>query len=132
MASGKVHEEFNTKAGAVILVPVILLSPIVFVVSYGGLLFGTFFLSPDLDLHYSRPSKRWGVINILVWSFYRRFVATTHRSNHTTLGLIIRCLFVFPLWLGLWFISFEVLVWFWMGVLLGDILHRAKDGLIFA
>lgn len=35
----------------------------------GGLL-GTFFLSPDIDLPYSRPSKRWGALSFL-WAPYR-------------------------------------------------------------
>lgn len=61
-----------------------------FLLSY---LFSAFFLSPDLDLSYSRAARRWGVARLLwrpyAWIFPHRSV-----SHHLIFGPITRLLYL--------------------------------------
>jgi uncharacterized metal-binding protein len=54
-----------------------------------GFAFGMFFLSPDLDLTRSRPTRRWGWLSFLWWPYAKIF---RHRgvSHHVIWGPLTR------------------------------------------
>ncbi len=91
MASGKTHDFFN-----IALLPsvVVLFHPDNLFSFIFGYIFGTIWLTPDLDLPQSRPFQRWGYISIL-WIPYTKLFK--HRSIFThlpILGLAIRLLYL--------------------------------------
>jgi uncharacterized metal-binding protein len=55
----------------------------------GGFAFSMFFLSPDLDLTRSRPTRRWGWLSFLWWPYAKVF---RHRgvSHHVLWGPLTR------------------------------------------
>ncbi len=55
----------------------------------GGFAFGMLFLSPDLDLSRSRPTRRWGPLSFLWWPYAKVF---RHRgiSHHVVWGPLTR------------------------------------------
>lgn len=55
--------------------------------------FSALFLSPDLDLPYSRPSRRWGPLGIL-WAPYRWLHAHRGASHSYLYGPLSRLLFL--------------------------------------
>lgn len=65
-----------------------------------GCLVGTIWLSPDLDLHHSRPTKRWGWFKP-IWKRYAK--RSKHRGiSHTpVVGTLTRVLYLLTRFLGL-------------------------------
>jgi len=86
--------------------------------SYGitiglAIIFGEYFLSPDLDIH-SQPYKRWDSLRF-IWIPYRKLFY--HRSfwTHTPIiGSLIRILWVSPIWLPLFL--FVDIGWIYLAV----------------
>jgi uncharacterized metal-binding protein len=101
----------------------------------GGVVFGALWLSPDLDLDYSRPYKRWGPFRFVWWPYAQAF---PHRglSHHWFVGPISRllylALFVVPLWLLAGGGKPPVIVsLFVVGAVLGNWAHLLADGELF-
>ncbi len=63
---------------------------IVFVVAY---LFGTFLLSPDMDLNTSEPMKNWGVLRLL-WDPYARVFKHRGLSHMPIVGTLTRVVYI--------------------------------------
>ena len=114
----------------------------VFVVAY---LFGTFLLSPDLDLKVSDPMKNWGILRLL-WRPYS--YAFKHRglSHMPIVGTLTRLLYmvlvayvlfaVINVFFDLgWQMSFEdakkidrnIVLWALAGLCLPDLFHILAD-----
>ena len=117
---------------------------IVFVVAY---LFGTFLLSPDMDLNTSDPMRNWGVLRLL-WRPYAQLF--THRGlSHTpVLGTLTRVLYILALGYAVaavantlfdlgWKLSVrdlgrmepQVLIWGLCGLCSPDLFHIVADRL---
>ena len=62
-----------------------------FVVAY---LFGTFLLSPDMDLNTSGPMKNWGVLRLL-WRPYAHLFKHRGISHMPIVGTLTRVLYIF-------------------------------------
>lgn len=102
-----------------------------------GIVVGTYFLSPDLDLH-SRIYRRWGLLR-WIWIPYQKVIP--HRSwvSHSgpisaTLRLLYIALWLAPLMLymqisfpvyNLQFIHFCVILW--IALMIADTLHVFMD-----
>lgn len=69
------------------------ISPAVLAVFSCGYVVGMLFLSPDLDLARSRPSKRWRGLTVLWWPYARLF---RHRgiSHHAVWGPLTRLVYL--------------------------------------
>jgi len=67
-----------------------------FVIAYA---FSSLFLSPDLDLHTSRPYLRWGVLRWL-WAPYAFVFKHRQLSHHLLLGPLSRIAYLAVLVLG--------------------------------
>ena len=102
MPSGFVHDTIN-------LTFIIFASLVYFFLPYDyypffllGFVFSTFLLSPDLDLSYSKVSKRWGILKIFLYPY---FFLSSHRglSHVPVLGTIIR--YSYLILLGILFLS---------------------------
>ena len=141
MPSSKVHEVVNLAClpGA-LLVP----EPVEQWWFVGGYIFGTFMLSPDLDMQMSRPASRWWVLRGL-WLPYGRIAAHRGRSHKVLVGLFLRLLYLLGLVGVIVFVasSFDVhlltVPWSAMGVKLmslglglfvADILHIFLDSIV--
>ncbi len=89
MPSGFVHDTIN-------LIFIIFASLLYFFIPYNyypffllGFMFSTFLLSPDLDLSYSKISKRWGILKIFLYPYF--FLSTHRGMSHTfILGTLVR------------------------------------------
>jgi uncharacterized metal-binding protein len=107
----------------------------------GGILLGGLLFSPDLDLGYSKPSKRWGVLRPL-WEPYR--LLHPHRGNSHTyfygplsrLGYFTLLILFFAHLLGLFGLSLPPLTLvgpaplaFFLGYMLANWLHLIMDGI---
>jgi uncharacterized metal-binding protein len=68
-----------------------------------GYLFGTFFLSPDLDLSRSKPSKRWKTLKI-VWRPYQLLSKHRGASHIPLLGTFLRLAYFSFMFLFLYFV----------------------------
>lgn len=137
MPSGRVHETVNLLA----LPPILYVLPgslpkIPFACGY---LVGTFWLTPDLDLANSRPSRRWGLLR-LVWLPYAWLFPHRGLSHHPLLGALTRLLYLTTLTgLGLWVLDnlgYRLQLdfhfgqsWFsfFVGILIADSLHLFID-----
>jgi uncharacterized metal-binding protein len=101
----------------------------------GGILFGAFLLSPDLDIWRSRPNNWWGPLRVLwapyAWAFDHRGL-----SHSWITGPLSRLLY-----LGLpvgtvWYLGWEFqgagpwLLWVTAGVILGNWVHLLGDGIL--
>ncbi len=83
---GKNHELVNV----VLLPPALLIVPEEYIIPFGaGYLFGTFFLSPDIDLSYSRVSKRWGPLRI-IWLPFQFIFKHRGISHFPLIGTFLR------------------------------------------
>jgi len=105
MASHKGHEVFNVLA----LGPLILMVPQEYRIPFGiGYLIGTFLLSPDLDLHFSKPSQRWKFLKFLWLPFW---VFSRHRGiTHVPfLGTFVKLFYLTFLFFFLYFVLLGVL-----------------------
>ncbi|MFN3598649.1 MAG: DUF2227 family putative metal-binding protein [Aquificaceae bacterium] len=94
MALGRTHDFVNLT-----LLPLCLYyTPKEFYIPFTlGYLFGTFFLSPDLDLPQSKPSKRWKKLRF-VWKPYQKLSKHRGLSHFPIFGTALRLsylLFVF-------------------------------------
>lgn len=100
LPSGRVHETVNLIA----LPPMLYFLPesLPKLPFAAGYLFGTFWLTPDLDLTTSRPSRRWGVLR-LFWLPYSWLFPHRSLSHRPFLGALTRVLYLTSLaGLGLW------------------------------
>jgi uncharacterized metal-binding protein len=95
-----------------------------------GILFGTYFLSPDLDTR-SRIYYRWGILRFL-WYPYQRCVK--HRSWISHSGPIsgtIRFFYLYCILVGMSFFvrgeGVPIPIPLYLGILLSDILHTITD-----
>ncbi len=68
-----------------------------------GYTFGTFFLSPDLDLPHSKPSKRWKGLR-LIWRPYQLFSKHRGLSHIPLIGSLIRMSYLFFILTFLYFV----------------------------
>ncbi|MFN3813937.1 MAG: metal-binding protein [Aquificaceae bacterium] len=105
MALGKTHEAIN-----LILLPAALyFVPKGFYFSFTlGYILGTFFLSPDIDIKHSKPSKRWRYMRF-IWIPYQK--GSRHRgfSHIPIVGTFIRLLYLNLSIVFLYFILIGVL-----------------------
>lgn len=64
------------------------------IIATTGFVFATFYLSPDLDLSYSKPSKNWGPWKFIWWPYTWIF---RHRglSHHYTIGTLSRVIYLY-------------------------------------
>ena len=70
-----------------------------------SVLFGGYYLSPDLDI-YSVPYRRWGWIR-WIWKPYQRFFGHRNFWTHApVVGTVVRLLWLTPIWLPL-FVFFQ-------------------------
>lgn len=137
LPSGKVHEAVNLLA----LPPTLYMlpEPIFKVTFTAGYLVGTFWLTPDLDLATSRPTRRWGVLRLL-WLPYTWLFSHRGLSHHPFLGALTRVLYLAALaGLVLWALDRLGYHWqfrfplshswlsFFSGLLLADFLHLLLD-----
>jgi len=67
-----------------------------------GYVFGTFFLSPDIDLPGSRPSRRWSILRC-IWTPYQ--ILSRHRglSHLPLIGSLLRLIYLICALLFLYF-----------------------------
>lgn len=100
-----------------------------------GILFGALWLSPDLDLDYSRPYRRWGPLRFIWWPYAQVF---SHRglSHHWFVGPASRLLYLAALAAPLWlYFSGEpppaIASLFVLGAVLGNWIHLLADGELF-
>ncbi|MFN3975713.1 MAG: DUF2227 family putative metal-binding protein [Aquificaceae bacterium] len=100
MALGKSHDYINLLA-----LPVCLYyTPKEFYIPFTlGYVLGTFFLSPDLDLPQSKPSKRWRKLK-LVWRPYQSFSKHRGFSHIPLLGTLLRLSYLFLVFILLYFV----------------------------
>jgi len=137
LPSGRVHETVNLLAlpAAVYFLP----EPLPKLPFAAGYLIGTFWLTPDLDLATSRPSRRWGILRIL-WLPYAWLFPHRGLSHRPLLGALTRVLYLAALaGIGLLLLDlfgykfqFELSLsdgWlsFFAGVLIADAIHLALD-----
>ena len=84
-----------------------------FYIPFGlGYLAGTFFLSPDLDLKHSKPSKRWKFLKI-VWYPYQK--KSKHRgiSHLPIFGTFIKLLYILIVLTILYYLIYLVAFLYW-------------------
>jgi uncharacterized metal-binding protein len=152
MASGNTHDFLNLATLPIFLYGV----PHEYFLYFGSAyMISTILLSPDIDLHHSKPSKRWKMLKWL-WHPYR--IVFKHRglSHFPIVGTLSRLLYVFALVVFLYFVivgimSFshyshtfikssdtffqhikyrikeEDIFWFVMGAVVSDIVHIFWD-----
>lgn len=65
-----------------------------------GCLIGTVWLSPDLDLHHSKPSQRWGIFQPL-WKKYAKKSKHRGLSHMPIIGNMTRVFYFLTRFLGL-------------------------------
>ncbi|MFZ8861871.1 MAG: DUF2227 family putative metal-binding protein, partial [Thermocrinis sp.] len=109
MALGRTHELINL----LVLPGFLYFLPKEFYLSFGvGYVLGTFFLSPDLDLKHSKPSKRWKALKIL-WRPYQE--KSKHRgiSHIPILGTFTRLLYIFLIITALYYLLYFFLSYYW-------------------
>ncbi len=68
-----------------------------------GSLVATFWFSPDLDLSYSKPVKRWGRLSF-IWRPYSLIVPHRGISHVPVLGILTRFGYIFVIFLFFWFL----------------------------
>ncbi|MFN3870061.1 MAG: DUF2227 family putative metal-binding protein [Aquificaceae bacterium] len=100
MALGRIHDFVNLT-----LLPLCLYyTPKEFYIPFTfGYLFGTFFLSPDLDLPKSKPSKRWKKLRF-VWRPYQKLSKHRGVSHLPILGTALRLSYLLLLFLFAYFV----------------------------
>ena len=93
-------------------------------------LFGTFYLSPDIDMN-SKPYKRWGLIKFIWWP-YQKLVPHRSISHHIVWGPLsiigYLALVTSPLWvLSIQLIDVEMLLVVMGGLAASMIVHIITD-----
>lgn len=86
-------------AGSAVLVEAAKVSATTAAAFLGGFAFSMIFLTPDLDLVRSRPTRRWGRLSFLWWPYARLF---RHRgvSHHLFWGPLTRIAYLLLIGLG--------------------------------
>ncbi len=116
----------------------------IFVIAY---LFGTFLLSPDMDLHTSDPMKNWGVLQ-LVWRPYAALFKHRGLSHTPIIGTLTRVVYILLVAYGMfaaanmlfdmgWKMSLRdvttrhlhIISWGFCGLFLPDFFHIIADRL---
>jgi len=127
MAKGTTHDKINFSVLILLLAisyfhfhfrNFLLLS--VFGLSY---LFGTLYLSPDLDMENTLPYRRWGKIKF-IWYLYSKIIPHRSPLSHSFfLGTLLRLTW----FLGILFLSGFFLVWILNLFSIGDCLQAYMD-----
>ncbi len=97
-----------------------------------GILLGSIWLSPDLDMARTLPMRRWGPLRVLWWPYAGLFA---HRgvSHHFLLGPLSRVAYASLAVVPVWWLGFDWagagwwLAWLGGGILLGNWLHLLAD-----
>lgn len=148
MASGKNHDFINFLTLPVFLYGVPHEYFIDFAVGYA---ISTIFLSPDIDLKHSHPTKRWKILKYF-WRPYQKMFKHRGLSHMPFVGTITRYLYLGILFFIIYALSFhafkslihknipikdidiylkhipkEDIIWFIMGSIIADIVHIFWD-----
>lgn len=125
MALFRTHEVINLSAlaGFLYFVPREFFLP--FAVGY---VFGTFFLSPDIDIEHSKPSRRWGPFKH-AWKPYRKFSRHRGSSHVPFLGSFLRVSYLGAL---VFLVLLALEIGFSMEFNLNKLPHFAYDWAFFA
>lgn len=136
--SGKTHNIINLSAGALLIVPGMILNPMQ-VENYcvaGGIALSTFLLSPDLDMDGTEPDKGWGILE-KIWNPYSKLFRHRGISHMPIIGTLTRLVylavvpFIFSVILGnldRWgFVQSRYFWWIVAGIVTGDNLHILSD-----
>lgn len=100
MALGKKHDFINLLA----LPACLYYTPKEFYLPFAaGYLFGTFLLSPDLDLPHSRPSRRWRALRF-IWKAYQLFSKHRGASHVPLVGTFLRFTYLLSLFVFFYFV----------------------------
>ncbi len=152
MASGNTHDFLNLATLPIFLYGV----PHEYFLYFGSAyVITTILLSPDIDLHHSKPSKRWKILKWF-WHPYRMFFKHRGMSHFPIIGTLSRLLYALVLVIFLYFViigimSFahyshafikssdtilhniksriteEDIFWFVMGAIVSDLMHIFWD-----
>ncbi len=105
MALGKTHELINIS----VLPFFIFLIPENFILPFfSGYIFGTFFMSPDIDIPQSRASRRWRMLRCL-WYPYQALFKHRGISHIPVIGTLTRLLYIIFLVTFLYFVIIGIL-----------------------
>ncbi len=105
MALHKTHELFNL----VLYIPAVAFLPKEHLIPFSfGYFLGTFFLSPDIDLSFSKPSRRWKFLSFLWLPFW---VFSRHRgiTHIPFLGSLVKLFYLGFLFVFLYFVTLGIL-----------------------
>ena len=117
--------------GVLVAATIPLMNPTITLSLAIGNTLGGLWLSPDLDLAHSRPSKRWGVLS-WYWDVYRAMCGG-HRSwlsHGPFVGSLGRLLYLgWPAWAFGWYREWDDM---WMGgiligVFISEFIHLGSD-----
>ncbi len=77
-----------------------------------GYIIGTFFLSPDIDLKHSKPTKRWKLLRILWYPYQKK---SKHRGlSHTPIfGTFIRLFYIMFVFTVIYIILYLIFSNYW-------------------
>jgi len=133
VSSGKAHDVHGVIVGLLggLLIYLLTWDVLGAACLYGGVLFGTFFLSPDLDMNFTRPYRRWGPLSFLWWPYAKLF---DHRgwSHGWIIGPVSRIVYLgIPVYLIWYQYDFqgagEWIGWLLVGIVLGNWIHLIGD-----
>ena len=105
MPSGKTHDRVNIASTVMAGVVGIKMGFGVYdVLAFSlGSLVATFWFSPDLDLSYSKPVKRWGKLSF-IWLPYSLLIPHRGISHVPVVGILTRFGYIFVIFATLWFL----------------------------
>jgi uncharacterized metal-binding protein len=134
MASGIVHDYISLAGGVLALAGCLYagLSIDLALILSTSVVIGGVYLSPDLDLPRSRPSRRWGLMSFIWWPL-RHYGHRSKLSHGWLIGSLARLAWLFvlasPLFLlgtpPAWILPY--LGWATLGLLIGGELHLLID-----
>ena len=101
MSSGKVHDRIGFLAGCAIATPAVRMLGPDAPALLTGYAVGIIWLSPDIDLRQSLPSKRWSLLSYL-WAPYRALSGHRGFSHWPVIGTASRVLYVAMLSAPVW------------------------------
>jgi len=137
VSDGKTHDTHGLVLGAIMFFVVWASAGLVAgALAAAGVVFGALWLSPDLDLSNSRPSRRWGPLRI-VWIPYAKLFAHRGLSHHWLAGTLSRLLYLSLFVVPVWLVATEgkpppEVSWlFVVGTFLGNWAHLLADGELF-
>jgi uncharacterized metal-binding protein len=105
MALGKSHDAVNL---LFLPLPLYFLPKEFYIPFTLGYLIGTFFLSPDLDLKHSKPSRRWRYLKVM-WLPYQKSSRHRGMSHVPILGTFLRLMYLNLLVVFIYFVAIGVL-----------------------